>query len=47
MLSHYGLSRGMLHDGKMYGPNPEEFDPERFLRPGVEDPTVVFGYGRR
>jgi hypothetical protein len=41
------LSRAMLHDDEMYGPKPEEFEPERFLKPGVRDPTVAFGYGRR
>jgi hypothetical protein len=37
----------MLHDEEMYGPKPEEFEPERFLKPGVKDPTVAFGFGRR
>ena len=42
----------MLHDPEMY-PDPETFNPERFLKDGalatdVMDPsTVVFGFGRR
>lgn len=42
----------MLHDETKY-PNPEKFDPERFLRDGVlctdaGDPRdFVFGFGRR
>ena len=44
--------RAMLHDPEMY-PDPETFNPERFLKDGVlatdvMDPsTVVFGFGRR
>ena len=38
----------MLHDEKMFGPNPEEFRPERFLVPGIADPSsIAFGFGRR
>lgn len=37
----------ILHDEKLYGPRPEEFDPERFLKPGVKEPTPTFGFGRR
>lgn len=42
----------MLHNEEDY-PNPEKFDPERFLKdgklnPDVRDPvTVAFGFGRR
>ncbi len=42
----------MMHDPKTY-PNPEAFDPERYLTNGVPNPDapnpedVVFGYGRR
>ena len=44
--------RGILHDEKLY-PQPEMFQPERFLKngklnPDVLDPErVAFGYGRR
>ncbi|KAJ8468167.1 hypothetical protein ONZ51_g9809 [Trametes cubensis] len=43
---------GILHDPEHY-PNPETFEPDRFLKDGklnedVLDPaTVMFGYGRR
>ncbi|GJJ13548.1 hypothetical protein Clacol_007803 [Clathrus columnatus] len=36
----------ILRDEK-YGPNPEEFNPERFFQPGVPWPTEQFGFGRR
>ncbi|TFK86630.1 cytochrome P450 [Polyporus arcularius HHB13444] len=42
----------MMHDPKTY-PNPDAFDPERYLTNGVPNPNapnpedVVFGYGRR
>ena len=40
--------RGMLHDEKVFGPNPEEFIPERFLVAGIPDPgDIAFGFGRR
>lgn len=43
--------RAILHDPEVY-PNPEEFRPERFLKPdgGIQDdPTLslAFGSGRR
>jgi cytochrome P450 len=41
------LFRGILHDEKLYGPKTEEFEPERFLRPGIKPPTSQFGFGRR
>ncbi|KIJ48489.1 hypothetical protein M422DRAFT_162762 [Sphaerobolus stellatus SS14] len=42
-----GNSWNVLRDEKTYGPNVEDFDPERFLKPGVPSPTAQFGYGRR
>jgi cytochrome P450 len=41
------LERAILHDENMYGANTEHFEPERFLRPGVRDPSAAFGFGRR
>lgn len=38
--------RQILRD-KKYGPNPEEFIPERFLQPGIRPPVEHFGFGRR
>ncbi|GJJ07895.1 hypothetical protein Clacol_002101 [Clathrus columnatus] len=40
------LNRHILRD-KKYGPNPEDFNPERFFEPGVRHPTEHFGFGRR
>ncbi|KAF8512832.1 cytochrome P450 [Hysterangium stoloniferum] len=37
----------MLHDENVYGPRTDEFEPERFLAPGVRSPTEQFGFGRR
>jgi len=37
----------MLHDVNTFGPDPEDFIPERFFEPGVPDPTIAFGFGRR
>jgi len=43
---HY-LKRAILHDSTDY-PDPLEFKPDRFLKPGVKDPrTAAFGFGRR
>jgi hypothetical protein len=39
--------RHMLHDESIYGPDTDKFLPERFLAPGMKDPTVAFGFGRR
>ena len=42
------ICRAMLRDEKRFGPNPDEFRPERFLQPGVADPfDFAFGFGRR
>ena len=44
--------RACMHDSEMY-PDPDTFQPERFIREGRIDPDVrdpnafVFGYGRR
>ncbi|KAF8588294.1 cytochrome P450 [Ramaria rubella] len=37
----------ILHDEKVYGPRPEEFEPERFFQPGISIPTMQYGFGRR
>ncbi|KAJ7750812.1 cytochrome P450 [Mycena metata] len=37
----------MLRNEKAYGPDPDTFNPERFLKPGVPDPIAAFGFGRR
>ncbi|KIJ48648.1 hypothetical protein M422DRAFT_247505 [Sphaerobolus stellatus SS14] len=44
-----GNSWSLLHDENDFGPNTDEFIPERFLGPGIRDPanTGAFGYGRR
>ncbi|KAJ7586754.1 cytochrome P450, partial [Mycena floridula] len=48
-----GNSWGLLHDSDLYGPNTNDFSPERFLsqdgqlNPDVPDPIFAFGYGRR
>ncbi|KAF8512830.1 cytochrome P450 [Hysterangium stoloniferum] len=43
-----GISdRALLHDENVYGPRTSDFEPERFLIPGVRSPTEQFGFGRR
>ncbi|KAF8510589.1 cytochrome P450 [Gautieria morchelliformis] len=37
----------ILHDEGVYGPRVNEFEPERFLQPGIIDPVAQFGFGRR
>ncbi|KIJ57163.1 hypothetical protein M422DRAFT_238752 [Sphaerobolus stellatus SS14] len=39
----------LLHNEKDFGPDTEQFIPERFFQPGVRDPahTGAFGFGRR
>ena len=37
----------MLHDETVYGPETDKFLPERFLNPGMKNPTMGFGFGRR
>ncbi|KAF8513276.1 cytochrome P450, partial [Gautieria morchelliformis] len=37
----------MLHDGAIYGPNTDDFNPDRFLDPNMKYPNAAFGYGRR
>jgi hypothetical protein len=39
--------RHLLHDEANFGPETEKFKPERFLVPGVKDPSLAFGFGRR
>jgi len=41
-------SWAMAHDERVYGPDHEDFRPERFLDTTVRDPRqFVFGFGRR
>ncbi|KIJ48875.1 hypothetical protein M422DRAFT_247240 [Sphaerobolus stellatus SS14] len=44
-----GNSWALLHDEKDFGPDTHEFNPERFFKPNVRDPSLTgaFGYGRR
>ncbi|KAF8490208.1 cytochrome P450 [Gautieria morchelliformis] len=37
----------ILHNEAVYGPNTDDFNPERFLDPKVKYPNAAFGYGRR
>ena len=52
LSSSFSVDRAILHDENRY-PDPEAFEPNRFLTPdGQLDPTVpdpgeAFGYGRR
>jgi cytochrome P450 len=40
--------RAMVRDKDTYGPDADEFRPERFLNPNMRDPkSIVFGFGRR
>ncbi|KAF8515563.1 cytochrome P450 [Gautieria morchelliformis] len=43
----FGNSWHILHDEAIYGPDPDDFKPERFLVSGVEYPSAAFRYGRR
>ncbi|KAJ7243050.1 cytochrome P450 [Mycena rebaudengoi] len=45
-------SWAVLHDEETYGPNTDQFIPERWLKdgeldPDVKDPDAAFGFGRR
>ncbi|KAF8511387.1 cytochrome P450 [Gautieria morchelliformis] len=37
----------ILRDKAVYGPNTDDFNPERFLDPNVKYPNAAFGFGRR
>ncbi|KAF8158892.1 cytochrome P450-like protein [Mycena galopus ATCC 62051] len=41
----------MIHDEMMYGPHPDQFDPERFFNANsqlnTDDRVLAFGFGRR
>ena len=40
--------RAMVRDKSVYGPDADEFRPERFLEKDLRDPArAVFGFGRR
>ena len=39
--------RSILRDESRFGPDPDTFSPERFLKPGVAEPIAAFGFGRR
>lgn len=49
---YIAINRAILHEESDY-PEPFSFNPDRFIKDGVLDPTVlnpelaVFGYGRR
>ena len=46
---HYLIqcARLMLRNERDYGPNPDEFNPERFLKKDAHIPNAAFGFGRR
>lgn len=47
-----GYCRAIMHDPKRY-PEPDRFEPERFLKDGklevngIDPSGVIFGFGRR
>lgn len=40
--------RAILHDESVYGPDANDFNPDRYLNnPDLPEPEAVFGFGRR
>jgi cytochrome P450 len=46
-VPHLDIHRPMLRDEIAYGPNPGDFNPDRFLKDDAHVPTAAFGFGRR
>ncbi|KAF8574681.1 cytochrome P450 [Ramaria rubella] len=42
-----GNAWSILRDENRFGPDPDAFNPDRFLKPGVAEPVAAFGFGRR
>lgn len=43
----FGNTRTLLRSTSKYGPDADQFRPERFLNEKMDFPDVAFGYGRR
>ncbi|GJJ06098.1 hypothetical protein Clacol_000287 [Clathrus columnatus] len=42
-----GNTWSLLHSEEVYGSDVHVFNPARFLKEGIKDPDIAFGYGRR